>query len=83
MGIVGSRVEPEYIGSRVASGRLKEITGPGRRTEWSSGGEAQMGENLGHHRGLLNLGVKLELKRVSNLIFGCLFISNLTSTPMG
>jgi len=39
-----------------ASGCLKEIAGPSRGTGWGSGGQSQMGENLGHHRGIFDGG---------------------------
>lgn len=38
----------------MASGCLKEIGGPGRRTGWGSVGQPQMGENLGDHRGVFD-----------------------------
>ncbi len=55
-GIVGLGAEPEYIGSRVESGRLKESECPRRRTGLGSGGQPQMGENLGSRPGIFDGG---------------------------
>ncbi len=49
-------MESDGMGSRVESGRLKEIAGPRRRTVWGSGGQAQVGENLDDHRRLFDGG---------------------------
>ena len=47
----------DHIGSRVAPGRLKEGAVPGR----GSGGQTQMGEDLGSHRGIFDGGDECEL----------------------
>jgi len=46
----GSRIEADYIGSRVGSGRLKERAGLLWLTGWSFGGQAQMGEDFGNEK---------------------------------
>ncbi len=51
-----SRMEANDLGSQVGSSRLKERVGLSRRTRWSFGGQAQMGEDFGHDRGLFDGG---------------------------
>ena len=51
-----SGMAADSIGSRVGSGRLKKRVGLYRRAGWSSGGQAQMSEDLGNHRGIYDGG---------------------------
>ena len=51
-----NRREAKGLESRVGSGRLKELVGRRRRTGRGFGGQAQMGEDLGNHRGIFDRG---------------------------
>ncbi len=62
-------MEAEGIESWCGSGRLKERGGPGRRTGWSFGGQAQMGEDFDNHRGVFDGGD--ERHRAATVGTGC------------
>lgn len=55
---VGSGTDPEYVGSRVGSSRVKAVPGAGRCPRWGAGGQPQMPENLDAHRGHIDGGNK-------------------------
>ena len=42
------------------SGLLESIEGPGHCSRWCSGGQADMGEDLGNHGGMLDGGDELQ-----------------------
>ena len=59
-GRVGSGAEPDGRGVDGGSGQLESIEGPGRCSGRCSGGQTEMGEDLGNHGGMLNVGDALQ-----------------------